>query len=231
MPSQALSNIPSVSDVGYGGVTGYIAGQCTAFVADFMSKFGVNLPSHLGNAAQWNASEIPGASESNTPQLGDIAVFGGGYPGSGGAGHVGVVSQINTSPAGQVTSFDILQGNALGTNVAGSTGNWETETQISSNQPDLQGFINVSNVAGLTGVQTSNGNTSIPGGTYTPGSSSTTPVLDLNPLDVFSGWQQDIKNWGIIVGLVILGLVLILGGFIVSKPGQKSAGLALEFVK
>lgn len=214
MPNQSLSNIPSVPDVGFGGAAGYIADQCTAFVANFFKGFGTILPSQLGNASQWlGSAQKAGIPTSSTPALGSIAVFDSAYPGSGGSGHVGVVSSINTDPSGKVSSFSILQGNAPGTKVAGSPGGstWETVTTIAAGNPHIEGFIHPN--ASLGGASSSAGN---PTGT-TP---ATTAAFGLpSASDIGTALQ----NFGVTFGLIILGILIIGVGVFMTKPGSSAA--------
>lgn len=219
MPNQSLSSIPNVPDVGFGGAAGYIADQCTAFVANFFKGFGTILPAQMGNASQWlGSAKARGIPTSSSPSLGSIAVFDSGYPGSGGAGHVGVVSSINTDSGGIVRSFNILQGNAGGTKVPGSPGGstWETQSTILAGNPHIEGFIKPGATIDGTTSGTSNSGTATGSGTAT----ATQAAFGLpSASDIGSALQ----NFGVTFGLIVLGILIIGVGIFMTKPGQGAA--------
>jgi hypothetical protein len=105
---------------------GWAWGQCTAFAAEVASWVQGNVK---GNADQWLASgQAAGLATSLTPEPGDVAVFSGALPGSGGYGHVAVVTAVSGD------QFSVDQGNVAGLDVA-STG------EYSSDDPYLLGFL------------------------------------------------------------------------------------------
>jgi len=107
---------------------GWAWGQCTAFAAEVASWVQGSVQ---GNAENWLASgAAAGLPTSKTPAPGDIAVFSSGFPGSGGAGHVAVVTGVN----GSGDEFSVEQGNVQGVDVA-SAGEYSTSN------PYLEGFL------------------------------------------------------------------------------------------
>jgi hypothetical protein len=105
---------------------GWAWGQCTAFAAEVAGWVQGNVK---GNAGSWFASgRAAGLLTSSTPAPGDVAVFSDAFPGSGGYGHVAVVTAVSGD------QFSVDQGNVKGVDVA-STG------QYSSTNPYLEGFL------------------------------------------------------------------------------------------
>lgn len=73
--------------------SGGIAGQCTWWAA---FNFPVDWGPPPGNAAQWWPNS-PAAQHSASPALGDVVVWGSGFPGSGGNGHVAIVIGVSSN--------------------------------------------------------------------------------------------------------------------------------------
>ena len=108
-------------------VLGYAWGQCTAFVAESVGWLGGG--AGLGNAANWlNNAKSQGYGISSTPVPGSVAVFGAGTPGSGGAGHVALVTAVNGA------GFNVAEANVQGLDVV-SAGSY------ADSNPNLLGFI------------------------------------------------------------------------------------------
>jgi surface antigen len=111
---------------------GWAWGQCTAFAAEMAGWVQGDVK---GNATNWLSSgKAAGLATSSTPAPGDVAVFSGSLPGSGGYGHVAVVTAVGSG------EFDVDQGNVEGVDVA-SAG------QYSDASPYLEGFLVPPNAA------------------------------------------------------------------------------------
>jgi surface antigen len=175
---------------------GYAWGQCTAFVAESVSW--LNGAQGLGNAKDWlsNAAN-QGYTIVSKPVVGAVAVFGGNTPGSGGEGHVGVVTSISGS------NFGLEEANVAGLDTV-DTG------QYTVSNPNLLGFIlpkgDTSGASpGLSATLLSTGYGALPATGQTPGSAvNPSGGIDLNPLD----WIGDIT--GLLGGIVLRMLIAVL---------------------
>lgn len=135
---------------------GYAWGQCAAWLAENTSW--LNGAKGLGNAADWlTNAKAQGYQTSTAPIVGSIAVFGANTPGSGGNGHVALVTGVTGS------AFSVDEANVKGLDTV-STGSY------SATDPNLLGFILPQN-----GV--------LPAATATTTAATSSGGIDLNPLD------------------------------------------------
>jgi hypothetical protein len=119
---------PAAEPVSGFDALGWAWGQCTAFAAEVA---GWAQGKVKGNADSWLASgAAAGLPTSTTPAPGDIAVFSSAFPGSGGYGHVAVVTGVD----GSGDEFSVEQGNVAGVDVASSG-------EYSSSNAYLEGFL------------------------------------------------------------------------------------------
>lgn len=108
----------------------YFLGQCTAYVAQLLSW----VPPGLGNAYQWlvNAESQGYHTTNNLADVvpGSIAVWPSSLPGSGGAGHVAVVTSVQPGAG----TFSVTE-----ENFTGGPGVVDQRSNVSAG--DVQGFI------------------------------------------------------------------------------------------
>jgi hypothetical protein len=170
-----------------------------------------------GNAGAWFGSgQAAGLPTSATPAPGDIAVFGNAFPGSGGAGHVALVTAVS----GGVFSVD--EGNVKGVDVA-SAG------QYSTTNPYLEGFLvppagadpTLSLLAAYT--ETTVGDPAVPADLTTtqptpaPGATSTGSagaVLAANAVSGLSSVVDSLQSWfdtPRLIGFGVAAVVLYMG--------------------
>lgn len=212
-------------------VLGYAWGQCTAFVAESVGWLGGG--AGLGNAANWlgNAAK-QGYVTTAQPVVGSVAVFGTGLPGSGGAGHVALVTAVNGG------NFNVSEANVQGLDTV-SSGSYSTSDS------NLLGFILPKGDTSLAspGLPASLTAFNLPG-LNLPSSSIGTPVappgsIDLNPLDAIGAVISGIEGFLLRVLIGILAIVLIIKGLSVmaeasghevnvSLPSGRSTGGATE---
>lgn len=143
----------------------YFLGQCTAYVAQLLSW----VPAGWGNAYQWlvNAESQGYQTTTNLADVvpGSIAVYQSSLPGSGGDGHVAVVTSVNPGAG----TFGVTEENFTG-------GPGVVDQRTSSTQY-LEGFIlppssatafDAANYAQTGGSSTTQGGSSTPSGLLTP---------------------------------------------------------------
>jgi surface antigen len=189
---------------------GYAWGQCTAFVAESVSW--LNGAQGLGNAKDWlsNAAN-QGYTIVSKPVVGAVAVFGGATPGSGGEGHVGVVTSVSGS------NFGLEEANVVGLDSV-DTG------QYTVSNPNLLGFIlpkgDTSGASpGISATLTSAGYGAL-GTPENNGQGYAGPAnsgIDLNPLD----WIGDIAG---LIGGIVLRMVIAVLAVIFIIEGLKLIG-------
>jgi hypothetical protein len=205
----------------------YAWGQCTWFVAHSLSWLGVGTVGALGNASNWyGAAKGKGLQVGSTPVVGAVAVYNQNSPGSGGAGHVGVVTAVNTNG-----TFTLASDNWGGLGI--------THVATAS-VADLEGFIYPPSVAaGVQGAQNAltlagNNATAVAGGTAAPGGglSTTTAGLNVNPLDPNSIFNigNDLSiagSWVERGALILFGVVVLLMGLkmLFSASGNSGGGV------
>lgn len=189
---------------------GYAWGQCTAFVAESVSW--LNGGAGLGNAKDWltNAAK-QGYTTVSSPVVGAVAVFGAGTPGSGGMGHVGVVTSISGS------NFGLEEANVAGLDTV-------SQGSYSVTNPNLLGFILPK--GDTTGASPGLGAQLLSAGYGTAGNSPgqtqiPRPSIDLNPLDIPG---EIVGAIGGLIGGIILRMVIAILAVIFVIEGLKLMG-------
>jgi hypothetical protein len=191
-------------------VASYVAGQCTAYVAQVLNW----VPAGLGNAQDWLANAAKaGLPESSTPQAGAVVVYKpGSFPATSdtpagyydaGTGHVAVVTAVNADGTFKVSEMNY------------SNGPGKTDTRESS-MADVEGFILPPGSAGEIGTLSA----TQPAGQPT---AATTTGIDLNPLDwvgdALSGLENLFENVILRLMLGLAGATFILVGLYVLAKG------------
>ena len=192
-------------------VASYIAGQCTAYVAQVASW----IPAGLGNADNWLANAAKaGLPESSTPQVGAVVVY---QPGSfpatsdtpsgyydAGTGHVAYVTAVNSDGTFKVSEMNY------------SNGPGNTDTRESS-MADVEGFILPPGSAGEISTLSA---TNQPTGS----TSASTTGIDLNPADwvgdALSGRENLFENVILRLLLGVAGAVFLLAGLYLLAKGS-----------
>jgi len=213
---------------------GYAWGQCTAFVAESVSW--LNGAQGLGNAKDWLANAADqGYTIVAKPVVGAVAVFGGNTPGSGGEGHVGVVTSISGS------NFGLEEANVSGLDTVSSG-------QYTVSNPNLLGFIlpkgDTSGASpGLSAQLLSTGYGALPSIGTAPGSGvNSAGGIDLNPADWIGALGGLIGGVVLRMAIAILAVIFIIEGLklignstghdlnitMPSVPGGKATGGATE---
>jgi hypothetical protein len=145
---------------------GYTLGQCTDYVAKTLGW----VPSGWGDAGQWlGNAHAQGYPESSSPSVGDIAVWGPNQGGALGAGHVAIVTGIQSDGAPIVSEENWTYGPY----------NPDTRNVSAQSAAGIIGYIGSKD--GGTGMNTSLDGT---GKTTTP---TATKGIDLNPVDWLTG--------------------------------------------
>ena len=180
-----------------GDYLGYIAGNCTAFVARATGW----IPAGLGNATDWlkNASAM-GYQTGDIPTVGSVAVY---HSGSGYSefGHVALVTGVNNDG-----TFQVQEENYNGLGVV------DTRTSTLS---DVEGFIYA---PGAAGHSTASAATSSGGSSQTLGSLHSFLNPPSSNAPIVGGLVTSVDTWAargpfIIAGLMVfgIGLWLLLG--------------------
>jgi CHAP domain len=191
-----------------GNAAAYVWGNCTYFVAKTFSW----IPSGLGNAKDWlSNAQKKGLPTSSTPHPGDVVVYGAGKGGTdyGTLGHVAIVKSITDA-----NHFVVQEMNARGLGII---------SERVSSMYDVLGFIrNPANAAaaGATGIGSAVGGaastgaavvTDIPGALAQVAQSvASFPQTVLDSITKALG--GDLKQFGIRLALVLIGLVLLILG-------------------
>lgn len=178
----------------------YFLGQCTAYVAQLLSW----VPPGLGNAYQWlvNAESQGYQTTTNLADVppGAIAVYSSSLPGSGGDGHVAVVTSTNPGAG----TFDVTEENFTYPTPAGSS-DGTPDTRTSSMQY-VTGFI-----LPPSGASAFNGSAFLTSadasGGATTASGATSGALSLSP---------GLKTGFADVAAVLGGLTVLLVGIVVA---------------
>jgi hypothetical protein len=209
---------------------GYAWGQCTAFVAESLGW--LNGGAGLGNAKNWlSNAAAQGYTIVSTPVVGAVAVFGGGMPGSGGAGHVGIVNSISGS------NFGLEEANVSGLNVV-------DQGTYSTSNPNLLGFILPKGSTGASPGLSAQLESYFPSGAPqnnlnpNPGTNPG-PGLDLNPLDAIGAVIGGIEGFFLRIFIGILAVIFVIEGLRligsssghdinISMPSGKATGGATE---
>lgn len=176
----------------------YVVGQCTYYVAETLSW----VPAGLGNAYQWlSNAQSRGYAISNSPAVGDIAVWGSSLPGSEGFGHVAVVTALGPNNTFQVSEMNYSGGPGV------------VDSRWVTNNSNLEGFI-----------EPPGGSTSSSG----TGDTASTTSLNLGPFTLqspFPAGVNSVDQW--VEGLFGVSSIsdllerswLIVGGIIVALIG------------